>query len=87
MITNTILVILLLRFAQELDNEPYGLCGVVLGTGRLVAVLEGLVQIGAAANPGGEVVGGHVGTAAVGEIHQGKLALGITLDFHIVAVL
>jgi hypothetical protein len=75
-----------LRLAQILHDEPYGLGGVVLGAGRLVAVLEGLAQVGAAANPGGEVVGSHVG-AAVGEIHQGKLALGVTLDFHIVAVL
>jgi hypothetical protein len=61
-----------LRLTQVLHDEADGLGRVELGTGQLVTVLEGFDELGAAADPAGEMVAGHMGRA-VREIHQGKL--------------
>lgn len=68
------------RLPEVLHNQADGLGGVELGAGREVAVLEGFVEVAAAANPGVQAVEGHVGIAA-GEVEQGQFGLSIFTTF------
>ena len=71
-----------LRVAEVLHDEADGLGGEELGAGRLVTVLEGLAEVGTAAYPGVQAVQRHMGSAGIGEVEHGQLALGITFDGH-----
>ena len=71
-----------LRFAEIMHNKSHSLRGEVFGVPALMAAVKGLRQSLAAAYPTAEVVASHM-RRAVGEIHQGKTALGIAFDNHI----
>jgi hypothetical protein len=62
-------------------DDSYGLGRVELGVPALVAAVECFNECRVAFDPFREVVGGHV-RVAVGEIHIGQFALGVTLDNH-----